>query len=123
MSTKEDSKLMENSDAESDYSSDMKIEINDSITRIIDTVEDLAAITREHCVATEDNLRAIGDVSASVGSLSKRMDDIENTVERLARTMDEVLKCERTALERFGNLSGRLERPVSTGINIVRRSS
>lgn len=104
-------------------SSDTKTDTNDNINRIVDAMGNLDAITRELCVSAEDNSRKIGDISASVERLSKRMDGIQNSVEQLARTMDEVLKCERTAFEKFGNLAGRLERPVSTGINIVRRSS
>lgn len=122
-----------------------------SISGIIDTIEDLAIINRELCVNTKDNSRAIGDISGlyhshsertqsvedkvehcsermqcvenEVGYCSERMQSIGDKFEQLAGTIAEILKCERTALEKFGNLASRLEQPVSTGIDFGQRSS
>lgn len=110
-------------DAESDQScSDTNIDAS-SIGGIIRVIEDNATITRQLCVNTEGNSRAIGDISDLVHSLSERMDRIETTARQLASTMDEILRCERTALEKFRKIAGELERPVATRIDFGRRSS
>ena len=54
----------------------------------------------------------VGNTSMAVDSLSAKTDSISSTIGRLSETMGEIVKRERMAMEKFGNLSSRMGWPI-----------